>query len=148
MPWIKQIPLAEATGPLKAQFDAALKRAGRVWHIVHIMSLNPKAMRDSIALYITIMMGESPLTRVQREMLATVVSAELHCYYALCEFAAKLTHHQHDMAPADLDALRAHGLDDRALHDAVQVIAYFNYITRVADALGVEPEDFITPWGR
>jgi len=67
---------------------------------------------------------------------------------ALCAFAAKLTHQPHDMTPADLDALRAHGLDDRALHDAVQVIAYFNYITRVADALGVEPEDFITPWGR
>jgi uncharacterized peroxidase-related enzyme len=66
---------------------------------------------------------------------------------ALCEFAAKLTHHQHDMSPADLDALRAHGLDDRALHDAAQVIGYFNYITRVADALGVEPEDFIQPWG-
>jgi hypothetical protein len=29
----------------------------------------------------------------------------------------------------------------------VQVIAYFNYITRVADALGVEREDFIEPWG-
>jgi uncharacterized tellurite resistance protein B-like protein len=27
------------------------------------------------------------------------------------------------------------------------VIAYFNYINRVADALGVEPEDFIRPWG-
>jgi len=64
---------------------------------------------------------------------------------ALCEFAAKLTHHQHDMTPADLDALRAHGLDDRAIHDAAQVIGYFNYITRVADALGVEPEDFIQP---
>ena len=67
---------------------------------------------------------------------------------ALCEFAAKLTHHQHDMTPADLDALRAHGLDDRAIHDAAQVIGYFNYITRVADALGVEPEDFIPPWGK
>ena len=40
MPWIKQIPVAEATGHLKVQFDAALKRAGRVWRIVHIMSLN------------------------------------------------------------------------------------------------------------
>jgi uncharacterized peroxidase-related enzyme len=66
---------------------------------------------------------------------------------ALCEFAAKLTHDQDRMVPADLDILRAHGLDDRAVHDAVQVIAYFNYITRVADALGVEPEDFIRPWG-
>lgn len=81
MPWIKQISIQEATGLLKAQFDAALKRAGRVWHIVHIMSLNPKAMRDSIAFYSTIMMGESPLSRVQREMLATVVSFENHCYY-------------------------------------------------------------------
>jgi uncharacterized peroxidase-related enzyme len=66
---------------------------------------------------------------------------------ALCEFAAKLTHRQEKMAPADLDVLRSHGLDDRAIHDATQVIGYFNYITRVAEALGVEPEDFIEPWG-
>lgn len=66
---------------------------------------------------------------------------------ALCELAAKLTHRQREMSPADLDVLRGHGLDDRAIHDAVQVIGYFNYITRVADALGVEPEDFIRPWG-
>jgi alkylhydroperoxidase family enzyme len=52
------------------------------------------------------------------------------------------------MSPADLDALRVQGLNDRAIHDAVQVISYFNYINRVADALGVEPEDFIQPWGK
>ena len=66
---------------------------------------------------------------------------------ALCEFASKLTLRQHMMSPADLDGLRQHGFDDRAIHDAVQVISYFNYITRVADALGVEREDFIQPWG-
>lgn len=67
---------------------------------------------------------------------------------ALCELAARLTHHQHEMSPADLDRLRAVGFDDRGIHDAVQVVAYFNYITRIADALGVAPEDFIQPWGR
>ena len=66
---------------------------------------------------------------------------------ALCEFAEKLTHRQQEMSPADLDRLRAHGFDDTAIHDATQVIAYFNYITRIADALGVEAEDFILPWG-
>lgn len=66
---------------------------------------------------------------------------------ALCGFAAKLTHRREAMQPEDLDELRAVGLDDRAIHDAVQVIGYFNYITRVADALGVEPEDFIEPFG-
>ena len=67
---------------------------------------------------------------------------------ALCELAATLTHHQGTLRPGDLDALRAIGLDDRAIHDAVQVIAYFNYISRVADGLGVEPEAFIRPWGK
>ena len=39
------------------------------------------------------------------------------------------------------------GLSDRAIHDAAQVIAYFNYITRIAEGLGVEPETFIRRWG-
>src|SRR5438477_11679839 len=65
----------------------------------------------------------------------------------LCAFATKLTHEPHSMSASDVGFLRAHGLDDRAIHDAVQVIAYFNYVTRVADALGVEPETFIPPWG-
>ena len=66
---------------------------------------------------------------------------------ALCRFAEKLTYKQEAMGPADIDELRSHGLDDGAIHDATQVVAYFNYITRVADGLGVEPEDFIRPWG-
>jgi len=66
---------------------------------------------------------------------------------ALCAFAVLLTRDQHAASPAELDRLRAHGFDDRAIHDAVQVIAYFNYVTRVADGLGVEPETFVPRWG-
>ena len=66
---------------------------------------------------------------------------------ALCAYAERLTHRQGEVGPADIDELRGHGFDDVAIHDATQVIAYFNYITRVADGLGVEPEEFITPWG-
>lgn len=67
---------------------------------------------------------------------------------ALCRYAIKLTRDQNKMTQEDLDELRGCGFDDRAIHDATQVIAYFNYITRIADALGVEPETFIQPWGR
>jgi len=81
MPRIKQIPIEQATGQLKKQFDEAIKRAGRVWHIVHIMSQNPRAMKTSLDFYSAIMFGKSPLSRVQREMLATVVSVELACHY-------------------------------------------------------------------
>lgn len=66
--------------------------------------------------------------------------------HALCAYAEKLTQDPAGMAESDITTLRAHGFDDRAIHDATQVISYFNYINRVADALNVEPEDFIRPW--
>ena len=65
----------------------------------------------------------------------------------LCDFGAKLTHEPSKVMKTDLANLRSHGFGDRAIHDATQVVAYFNYITRVAEALGVEPEDFIERWG-
>lgn len=81
MPWITQIPVEDATGALQEEFDKAVRRAGRLWHVVHIMSVNPRVMRASMDHYIAIMFGRSPLSRVQRELLATVVSAELACFY-------------------------------------------------------------------
>lgn len=81
MPWIKQIAVDDATGMLKREFDKAIQRAGRVWNIVHIMSLNPRAMKASMDQYGAIMHGRSPLDRRQREMLATVVAAERRCRY-------------------------------------------------------------------
>ena len=65
---------------------------------------------------------------------------------ALCAYAAKLTHAQHEMTPADLETLRAQRFDDTAIHDATQIIGYFNYISRVADALGVKTEEHVRDW--
>lgn len=65
----------------------------------------------------------------------------------LCDYAEKLTRQPQSMRESDLSPLRAAGLDDVAIHDATQIIGFFNYINRVADALGVEREEFIRPWG-
>ncbi|MEA3336688.1 MAG: carboxymuconolactone decarboxylase family protein [Chloroflexota bacterium] len=81
MPWIKIIGPAQASGLLKKQYDAAAKRAGRIWHIVSIMSQNPRALKASMDFYGALMFGPSPLSRSQREMLAVVVSANNHCVY-------------------------------------------------------------------
>ena len=59
---------------------------------------------------------------------------------ALCEFAVKLTHVAAEIDQADIDALRAEGLDDATVSDAIQVVGYFNYVTRVADGIGIENE--------
>jgi alkylhydroperoxidase family enzyme len=81
MPWIEQIPYEKATGLLRKELDKAIQRAGRIWHIVHIMSLNARAMKSSMELYGALMHGQSPLSRARREMLATVVARELGCVY-------------------------------------------------------------------
>jgi uncharacterized peroxidase-related enzyme len=65
---------------------------------------------------------------------------------ALCVYAEKLTLTPTEMSEEDLERLRQHGFDDRGIHDATLVIAYFNYINRIADSLGVEQEEFIRPW--
>jgi alkylhydroperoxidase family enzyme len=39
-----------------------------------------------------------------------------------------------------VDALRSLGWSDAAIHDAIQVISYFNYVNRIADAVGIEDE--------
>ena len=39
-----------------------------------------------------------------------------------------------------MDALRALDWSDAAIHDAIQVISYFNYVNRIADAVGIEDE--------
>jgi alkylhydroperoxidase family enzyme len=54
--------------------------------------------------------------------------------------AVKLTYKPAEMGQADVDTLRAHGLSDAAIHDAFQVVSYFNYINRIADAVGIEDE--------
>ncbi len=59
---------------------------------------------------------------------------------ALLDFAVKLTKSPSDIERHDLDALRSHGFTDEQLVDAVHCIGYFNFINRVLDGLGVDPE--------
>jgi len=61
---------------------------------------------------------------------------------AICDYAVKLTDQPHAMEEADVAALRAAGLGDGEILDACQVAAYYAYVNRMADGLGVELEDY------
>ena len=67
---------------------------------------------------------------------------------ALLDFAERLTLDPAGCGRDDIAALRAAGWDDTAVHDAAQVIAYFNYVNRIAEGLGGEPESWLDPDGR
>ena len=81
MPYIRLIDEAEADGVLAEEYDAAVERAGKVFNILKAMSLRPGVLRASMELYKEIMFGESGLSRQERELLATVTSAEQSCHY-------------------------------------------------------------------
>jgi uncharacterized peroxidase-related enzyme len=67
---------------------------------------------------------------------------------ALLTFTEKLTDECAAVEEADIDGLRSHGFDDKAISSCVQVVAYFNYINRIAEGLGVPVEDWIETNGR
>jgi alkylhydroperoxidase family enzyme len=84
MPYIRTIPPAEATGKLRQVYETGggpSAARGKVAMIRQVQSLNPDALMAWSALGAEIMHGRSRLTRCQREMIATVVSAANHCSY-------------------------------------------------------------------
>ncbi len=60
---------------------------------------------------------------------------------AALDYAVKLTRTPGAMTRDDVDTLRRSGFSDLAIHDIAQVAAYFNYINRIADGLGVDLEE-------
>ena len=60
---------------------------------------------------------------------------------AMLDFAVQITEDATRVSREDVDGLRAHGFDDRAILQITLIASWFNYINRVADALGVGRDD-------
>ena len=58
----------------------------------------------------------------------------------MLDYAVRLTRDPGGMGEADVAALRRTGFDDAGILDICQVTAYYNYVNRLADGLGVELE--------
>lgn len=81
-PWIETVPDDEWTGDLEPLHDAVVDREyGRVDHIMAIHSLNPRGLAAHNALYASAMAGTGSLRKVERELIALVVSLENECHY-------------------------------------------------------------------
>ena len=81
MAWIKVIQEENASGELKQLYEQMMEPWGGVDNILKIHSLNPASLRAHFEFYKTLMRGASGLSRIQREMIAVVVSSLNHCHY-------------------------------------------------------------------
>ena len=70
---------------------------------------------------------------------ADITEAEM----AMLEYAELLTIQPSNVVKGDIDRLREVGWSDEDVIDIVHQTAMFNYMTRVADGLGIEPDDYM-----
>ncbi len=82
MAWIRTVSDQEAEGRLSRIYEAAHKRAGRVFGIVRLMSLDPSILQASMQIYTaTTTSPNLPLPRWFRELVAVEVSRANDCFY-------------------------------------------------------------------
>lgn len=81
MAWIRTVDEEDVDGPLEALYRRIAGRTGSVDNILKIHGLSPPSLRAHLDLYRTLMFGDSPLSRRQRESIAVVVSAANDCHY-------------------------------------------------------------------
>jgi uncharacterized peroxidase-related enzyme len=160
MPFIRIIPPAEAPGELAELYGRIAGARGAVADVHQAQSLNPAAMAAHFELYKVLMFRPSPLSRAQREAIGVSVSRANGCAYCvahhtaaleqlggppvdarLLAWAARLARQPESASAADVDELRALGLDDRAILDAILIVGYFCFVNRLvlATGLSVEP---------
>lgn len=117
MSWIEEVPVGEAWAEA---------------NIMRCMSIDPPMMNAVSELGKIIanraMHGEDDASLGEQER-------------AMVAYARKLTREPWAMTADDLDGLRATGLNERQVLDVVAVVCLFNFMTRLADGLGVDIED-------
>lgn len=160
---------------LKAYFAKCEEKLGLIPNVLKSYALRPEKLRNFAKFYNEMMLGDSGLSKLEREMVAVTVSNANRCYYclvahgqavrmlsgdpqlgetmvmnyriadlpprqrAMLDFAWKLTVVSHDIADADREALRGHGLTDEDIFDLCDVAAFFNYTNRVAHGVDMMP---------
>ncbi len=83
---ISALPIPDAAGldeDLQAAFRKCVEKLGFVPNVLQAYSLRPQKLRNFMAMYNELMLGPSGLSKLEREMVAVVVSSANRCYYCL-----------------------------------------------------------------
>ena len=134
MAWIAEIDEREAEGSLKDQYSKLKEPWGGIDNILKIHSLNPESLAAHVQLYKTVMFGKSPIPRIDREMIALVVSSINQCHYWI-------THHGEGLLKLKVDKSLIHQLisDYKIANITPAQMAMLDY----ASKLTIYPKDMI-----
>jgi uncharacterized peroxidase-related enzyme len=91
--WILNIGETEAEGELNRVYEEIKVKRGSVSNVMKAQSLDPESMKLHLDLYLHLMFGKSTLNRLEREMIAVVVSHLNNCTYWVTHHSEALLHH-------------------------------------------------------
>lgn len=81
MTWVRTVGEHEAQGYIRTLYEQLRKHRGFVPNVIKSTTIRPELTQAYVRMAATLMFGPSELTRVQREMLATVTSVASRCRY-------------------------------------------------------------------
>lgn len=90
-PHALDLPEAERGGlsdDMRAYFERCDERLGFVPNVLRSYSFDPAKLERFVAFYNDLMLADSPLSKLDREMIAVAVSSENRCYYCLTAHGA------------------------------------------------------------
>jgi len=82
------LPQAELSEPTEAYFAKAKEKLGLIPNVLLAYAFDEKKLRAFTDTYNDLMLGQSGLSKLEREMIAVVVSSVNHCYYCLTAHGA------------------------------------------------------------
>jgi len=100
--------LSEAT---RAYFDKCREKLGMVPNVLLAYAFDEKKLRAFTDMYNDLMLGESGLTKLEREMIAVAVSSVNHCYYCLTAHGAAVRQLSGDPALGEMIAMNYRAAD-------------------------------------
>jgi uncharacterized peroxidase-related enzyme len=143
--WIETVSEQKATGDLKRAYEAVLRSRGKIANIMRAQSLNPNAMRAFLELYVTLVYGKSGLTRSEREMVATTVSAQNQCNYCVSHHGEALRFYLKN--GAQLDSFKSgHPTENLSPRDRA-LISYAVKLTEEPSRVGKQDVDALRAVG-
>jgi uncharacterized peroxidase-related enzyme len=82
------LPQAELSEGTKAYFDKCVEKLGLIPNVLLAYAFDEKKLRGFTDMYNDLMLGQSGLSKLEREMIAVAVSSVNHCYYCLTAHGA------------------------------------------------------------
>ena len=97
-------PQAELTGKLQAYFDKCQEKLGFVPNVLKAYAFDTTKLQAFIDMVDDLMLSDSGLSKLEREMIAVAVSAVNHCHYCLTAHGAAVRQRAKDPEAGELMA--------------------------------------------